>query len=46
LVGWEHSLKNELILAKYTGQRKKASMVRLQSLAETFGLESVVSGWV
>jgi hypothetical protein len=46
LVGWEHSLKNELILAKHTGQRKKASRVRLQSLAETFGLESVVSGWV
>ena len=24
LVGWEHSMKNELIIAKYTGQRKTA----------------------
>jgi hypothetical protein len=23
LVGWEHSMKNELILAQYTGQKKK-----------------------
>jgi hypothetical protein len=22
LVGWEHSLKNELIIARYTGQKK------------------------
>ena len=24
LVGWEHSLKNELIIAKYTGQKSAA----------------------
>ncbi len=25
LVGWEHSMKNELILAKYTGQKKRSA---------------------
>jgi hypothetical protein len=41
LVGWEHSLKNELILASYTGQRKRASADRLVAILAEFGLESL-----
>ena len=41
LVGWEHSMKNELILAKFTGQRKKASADRLKALLQEFGLEEM-----
>ena len=39
LVGWEHSLKNELILARYTGQRKRSAAERLRHLAHEFGLD-------
>lgn len=42
LVGWEHSLKNELIIARYTGQRKKAAAQRLQAILEEFGLASLL----
>jgi hypothetical protein len=42
LVGWEHSMKNELILAKYTGQKKRASGERLQALLKEFGLQGVL----
>jgi hypothetical protein len=38
LVGWEHSMKNELILARYTGQKKRNAAQRLQALLEEFGL--------
>ena len=38
LVGWEHSMKNELILARYTGQKKRGSAERLQQLLQEFGL--------
>lgn len=41
LVGWEHSMKNELILAKYTGQKKKSAAQRLQALLTEFGLENL-----
>lgn len=44
LVGWEHSLKNELIIARYTGQRKRAAMLRLQAILEEFGLTSLLEG--
>ncbi len=43
LVGWEHSMKNELILAKYTGQKKRASGERLLALLGEFGLEAIAS---
>ena len=43
LVGWEHSLKNELILAEYTGQRKRSAAERLQHLLEQFGLQALES---
>jgi hypothetical protein len=42
LVGWEHSLKNELIIARHTGQHKHAAMLRLQSILEEFGLTSLL----
>ena len=42
LVGWEHSLKNELILARYTGQPKHSAATRLQTLLTQFGLESLI----
>jgi hypothetical protein len=41
LVGWEHSMKNELILASHTGQRRRASAERLRSLLSEFGLASL-----
>jgi hypothetical protein len=44
LVGWEHSMKNELILARYTGRPKAAAADRLQALLTEFGLtESLAS---
>ena len=41
LVGWEHSMKNELILAKFTGQRKQSSADRLNALLQEFGLDEI-----
>ena len=41
LVGWEHSMKNELILAKFTGQRKQSSADCLNALLQEFGLEEL-----
>ncbi len=38
LVGWEHSMKNELIIARYTGQKKRAAAERLRALLDEFGL--------
>ncbi|MFM2435344.1 MAG: hypothetical protein RL063_1325, partial [Pseudomonadota bacterium] len=32
LVGWEHSMKNELIIAKYTGQPRMNARTRLESI--------------
>lgn len=42
LVGWEHSMKNELIVAKYTGQKKRSAAERLQALLQEFGLEQLI----
>ena len=41
LVGWEHSLKNELILARYTGQRKRSAAERLRAVLAEFGLQEL-----
>jgi hypothetical protein len=41
LVGWEHSMKNELILARRTGQRKRSAAERLHAILAEFGLESL-----
>ena len=44
LVGWEHSMKNELILARFTGRPKAGAADRLQALLAEFGLtESLAS---
>jgi hypothetical protein len=44
LVGWEHSMKNELILAKYTGQKKRAAGERLLALLKEFRVEGLMGG--
>jgi hypothetical protein len=41
LVGWEHSMKNELILARWTGQRRRSAAERLRALLAQFGLGSM-----
>lgn len=41
LVGWEHSMKNELILAHYTGHKKHSAAERLLALLREFGLETL-----
>jgi hypothetical protein len=38
LVGWEHSMKNELILARYTARPQQGAADHLQSLLTEFGL--------
>jgi hypothetical protein len=43
LVGWEHSMKNELIIAQYTGQKKRAAAERLMALLREFGLSELLS---
>ena len=42
LVGWEHSLKNELIIARYTGHKKRRAGERLRALLGEFGLASLL----
>jgi hypothetical protein len=42
LVGWEHSMKNELIIAKYTGQKKRAAAQRVRALLQEFGLSELL----
>ena len=42
LVGWEHSLKNELIIARHTGELRRTSADRLQALLEQFGLQELL----
>ncbi len=39
LVGWEHSMKNELIIAKYKGSPRANASARLDKLLQTLGLE-------
>ena len=42
LVGWEHSMKNELILAKYTGAKKTSAANHLTEVLMQFGLEELL----
>jgi len=42
LVGWEHSLKNELIIATWTGQKKRSAQERLRAILTEFGLDSLI----
>ncbi|MBP0622109.1 class I SAM-dependent methyltransferase [Cupriavidus consociatus] len=41
LVGWEHSMKNELIIAQYKDLPRRRSAERLQNVLETLGLEEM-----
>jgi hypothetical protein len=41
LVGWEHSMKNELIIAKYTGQPRKNAQERLEAILKELNLEAL-----
>ncbi len=43
LVGWEHSMKNELILARFTGHRKHSAGQRLKALLQEFALEPLLA---
>ncbi|MDB5849489.1 MAG: SAM-dependent methyltransferase [Rhodoferax sp.] len=43
LVGWEHSMKNELIIARYTGQKKRSAAERLTALLDELGLRSLLA---
>ncbi|WP_202593370.1 SAM-dependent methyltransferase [Ferriphaselus sp. R-1] len=38
LVGWEHSMKNELIIARYQGQPRRQPAERLNHMLESLGL--------
>ena len=42
LVGWEHSMKNELIIATWTGQKKRSAEERLRAILTEFGLDSLI----
>ncbi len=41
LVGWEHSMKNELIVAEFADRPRRAARERLTSLLETLGLDEL-----
>ena len=41
LVGWEHSMKNELIIASYKNLPRKRAAERLQEVLGTLGLEEM-----
>ena len=41
LVGWEHSMKNELIIANYTGQPRKNARERIDAILQQFNLQDL-----
>ena len=41
LVGWEHSMKNELIIARYKNSPRKNAQVRLSQILQTLNLEEL-----
>jgi hypothetical protein len=43
LVGWEHSMKNELIIARRTNKPNRAAAQRLTALLDEFGLIALQS---
>jgi len=42
LVGWEHSMKNELIIARRTGKPNRVAALRLREIAEELGLNELL----
>jgi hypothetical protein len=43
LVGWEHSMKNELILAKKTRSNNPVAAQKLKQLLDSLGLTELTS---
>jgi len=41
LVGWEHSMKNELIVASYKDLPRQRAAQRLEALLQSVGLEEL-----
>jgi hypothetical protein len=41
LVGWEHSMKNELIIARHTGQPRKNAMERIEAILAELNLNEL-----
>ena len=41
LVGWEHSMKNELIIARYTGQKRRNAAERLAAILHELNLDEL-----
>jgi hypothetical protein len=41
LVGWEHSMKNELIIARYKNSPRRDAQVRLEQILEELNLEEL-----
>jgi ABC-type nitrate/sulfonate/bicarbonate transport system ATPase subunit len=41
LVGWEHSMKNELIIAQYKNLPRQRAAERLQEVLHSVGLEEM-----
>jgi hypothetical protein len=46
LVGWEHSLKNELIVASYKGQRRSNAVQRIEEILEQLSLSDLRSRFI
>jgi hypothetical protein len=46
LVGWEHSMKNELIIARYTDSPRKNAQTRLEQILQELNLEEMTSRFV
>jgi Methyltransferase domain len=46
LVGWEHSLKNELIVASYKGQRRSNAAQRIEEILEQLSLSDLRSRFI
>ena len=46
LVGWEHSMKNELIIAKYTGQPRKNACERMDAILQELNLQELQQRFV
>ena len=41
LVGWEHSMKNELIVARHTGQPRRNAEERLNAILHELNLDEL-----
>ena len=41
LVGWDHSMKNELMIAKYTGQPRKNARERIAAILQQLNLQDL-----